>query len=114
MFWYTYQIDNILSSTVEKEFVLYKTAQDMEIALANQKGLLTGLPKAHFVQPTRHGELYTVRFLGFLCNQCHIARLLLELVGDSETDIQRTSPVSALIRMAGINENRCGAKACAV
>jgi signal transduction histidine kinase len=41
MFWYTHQIDTMLVSMVQKEFVLYKTAQDMELALANQKGLLT-------------------------------------------------------------------------
>lgn len=41
MFWYTHQIDTMLVSMVNKEFVLYKTAQDMELALTNQKGLLT-------------------------------------------------------------------------
>lgn len=41
MFWYTNQIDTMLTSIVDKEFVLYKTAQDMELALANQKGFLT-------------------------------------------------------------------------
>lgn len=41
MFWYTNQIDTMVVSMVDKEFVLYKTAQDMELALANQKGFLT-------------------------------------------------------------------------
>ena len=41
MLWYTHQIDTMLVSMVNKDFVLYKTAQDMELALANQKGLLT-------------------------------------------------------------------------
>ncbi len=41
MLWYTHQIDTMLVSMVNKEFVLYKTAQDMELALANQRGLLT-------------------------------------------------------------------------
>ncbi len=41
MYWYTYQIDSMLQSMVQKDFVLYKTAQDMELALANQKGYLT-------------------------------------------------------------------------
>lgn len=41
MFWYSYQIDKMLSSIMQKEFVIYKTALDMELALANQKGLLT-------------------------------------------------------------------------
>jgi signal transduction histidine kinase len=41
MLWYSYQIDRLLGSMVEKEIVLYKTAQDMELALANQKGFLT-------------------------------------------------------------------------
>ena len=41
MLWYTRQIDTMLVEMVQKEFVLYKTAQDMELALANQKGLLT-------------------------------------------------------------------------
>ncbi len=40
-YWYTYQIDSMLQSMVQKDFVLYKTAQDMELALANQKGYLT-------------------------------------------------------------------------
>lgn len=41
MVWYTYRIDTMFDTMVEKEFLLYRTAQDMEIALANQKGLLT-------------------------------------------------------------------------
>jgi len=41
MLWYTHQIDTMLVAMVRKEFVLYKTAQDMELALASQKGLLT-------------------------------------------------------------------------
>jgi hypothetical protein len=41
MLWYTYQIDTILDTMVRKEMVLYKAAQDMELALANQKGFLT-------------------------------------------------------------------------
>ena len=41
MLYYTHQMDTMLVSMVEKEVVLYKTAQDMELALANQKGLLT-------------------------------------------------------------------------
>ncbi len=41
MLWYTNRMDTILQSLVNKEFVLYKTAQDMELALANQKGFLT-------------------------------------------------------------------------
>ncbi len=41
MLWNTHQMDAMLVAMVEKEFVLYKTAQDLELALANQKGLLT-------------------------------------------------------------------------
>jgi signal transduction histidine kinase len=41
MYWYTYQIDKMVGAMVQKEFVLYKTALSMELALANQKGLLT-------------------------------------------------------------------------
>jgi CHASE3 domain sensor protein len=41
MVWYTYRIDTMFDTMVEKEFLLYRTAQDMELALANQKGLLT-------------------------------------------------------------------------
>ncbi len=41
MLWYTYRMDAMLGVMVEKEFLLYRTAQDMELALANQKGLLT-------------------------------------------------------------------------
>lgn len=41
MLWYTRQIDTMVVSMVNKEFVLYKTAQDLELALTNQKGLLT-------------------------------------------------------------------------
>ncbi|MGB3225854.1 MAG: ATP-binding protein [Desulforhopalus sp.] len=41
MHWYTYQIDKMLSSIMQKEFVIYKTALNMELALANQKGFLT-------------------------------------------------------------------------
>ena len=36
--WYTHKIDTMLVSMVERELVLYKTAQDMKLALANQKG----------------------------------------------------------------------------
>ncbi|MFH0782606.1 MAG: ATP-binding protein [Pseudomonadota bacterium] len=41
MLWYTYHMDDMLDTMVEKEFLLYRTGQDMELALANQKGLLT-------------------------------------------------------------------------
>ena len=41
MLWYTYRMDSMVSTMVEKEFLLYRTAQDMELTLANQKGLLT-------------------------------------------------------------------------
>ncbi len=41
MLWYTHQMDTVLVSMVNKDFILYKTAQNMELALANQKGLLT-------------------------------------------------------------------------
>ena len=41
MLWYAYRMDAMLGTMVEKEFMLYRTAQDMELALANQKGLLT-------------------------------------------------------------------------
>lgn len=41
MLWYTYHMEHMISTMVEKEFLLYRTAQDMELALANQKGLLT-------------------------------------------------------------------------
>jgi signal transduction histidine kinase len=41
MLWYTNRIETMFGSMVDKEFLLYRTAQDMEIALANQKGLLT-------------------------------------------------------------------------
>ncbi len=41
MLWYTYRMDTMLGTMVEKEFLLYKTGQDMELALAHQKGLLT-------------------------------------------------------------------------
>ncbi len=41
MLWYTFQIDTMLSGMVNKELILYKAAQDMELALANQKGFLT-------------------------------------------------------------------------
>ncbi|MFT5701783.1 MAG: signal transduction histidine kinase [Desulforhopalus sp.] len=41
MLWYSYQIDNTFRTMVNKELVLYKIAGDMELGLANQKGLLT-------------------------------------------------------------------------
>ncbi|MBU1564188.1 MAG: histidine kinase [Proteobacteria bacterium] len=41
MLYYPHQMDTMLVSMVEKEFNLYKIAEDMELALANQKGLLT-------------------------------------------------------------------------
>ncbi len=41
MCWYTYQMNHLLSTIVDKEFVSYKAAQDMQMALANQKGFLT-------------------------------------------------------------------------
>lgn len=41
MLWYTRLIDAMLISMVNKDFVLYRTAQNMELALANQKGFLT-------------------------------------------------------------------------
>lgn len=41
LFWYTYRLDTALDEMVGTEFLLYRTAQDMELALANQKGFLT-------------------------------------------------------------------------
>ncbi len=41
MLWYTIQIDTTFGALVNKELILYKAAQDMELALANQKGFLT-------------------------------------------------------------------------
>ena len=39
--WYATHMNGLLATVVDKEFQLYRTAQDMELALANQKGLLT-------------------------------------------------------------------------
>ena len=39
--WGTRQTDRLLSSVVEKDLVLYQISQEMELALANQKGYLT-------------------------------------------------------------------------
>ena len=41
MVWNTRQVHAMFSRVVEKDLVLYKTAQEMEMALAGQKGLLT-------------------------------------------------------------------------
>lgn len=41
LFWYTYQTDRSVSAMVDREIFLYKAVQDMELALANQKGFLT-------------------------------------------------------------------------
>lgn len=41
LLWNTYQVDAMLGRVVQKDLVLYKIAQDMELALANQKGFLT-------------------------------------------------------------------------
>ncbi|MBF0573530.1 MAG: histidine kinase [Desulfamplus sp.] len=38
---YTYQMDNLIVTVIAKDVVLYKALQDMELALANQKGFLT-------------------------------------------------------------------------
>ena len=41
MLWYTSQNDELLCTLIDQEMVLYKTTQDMELALANQKGFVT-------------------------------------------------------------------------
>ena len=41
LFWYTFQTDRSIVMMIEREIFLYKAAQDMELALANQKGFLT-------------------------------------------------------------------------
>ncbi|MFV0439277.1 MAG: ATP-binding protein [Desulfopila sp.] len=41
LFWYTHQTDQSVSTMIEREVLLYKEIQDMELALANQKGFLT-------------------------------------------------------------------------
>lgn len=41
MLWHTYQVNNMLEQVIEKDLVLHKIAQEMELALANQKGFLT-------------------------------------------------------------------------
>lgn len=39
--WYSHQIDNMVETMVEKEFVFFEAAQEMELALSYQKGYLT-------------------------------------------------------------------------
>lgn len=39
--WYTYQMDKLVVTVVEKDVVLYHAVQEMELALANQKGFVT-------------------------------------------------------------------------
>jgi signal transduction histidine kinase len=39
--WYASQMNTLLAKVIDREFQLYRTGQDMELALANQKGLLT-------------------------------------------------------------------------
>lgn len=39
--WYASEVDRMFDDLVDRELVLYKEAQEMELALANQKGLLT-------------------------------------------------------------------------
>lgn len=41
LFLYTYETDRSMRDIVNREIFLYKTVQDMELALANQKGFLT-------------------------------------------------------------------------
>ncbi|MFH1154014.1 MAG: ATP-binding protein [Pseudomonadota bacterium] len=41
MLWHTYQTDDLIITMVQKEMVLFRAAQEMELALANQKGYLT-------------------------------------------------------------------------
>ena len=39
--WHSHLTDSLLRSVVEKDLVLYKISQELELALANQKGYLT-------------------------------------------------------------------------
>jgi len=41
LLWYTHQNEKLLYNLISREIVLYKTSQDLELALANQKGFLT-------------------------------------------------------------------------
>jgi len=41
LFWYTFQTDRSIVMMIDREIFLYKAVQDMELALANQKGFLT-------------------------------------------------------------------------
>jgi len=41
LFWYTFQTDRSIGMMIDREIFLYKAVQDMELALANQKGFLT-------------------------------------------------------------------------
>lgn len=41
MLWHTYQVNNMLDQVIQEDLVLHKIAQEMELALANQKGFLT-------------------------------------------------------------------------
>jgi len=41
MLWHTYQVNDMLDQVIQKDLVLHKIAQEMELALANQKGFLT-------------------------------------------------------------------------
>lgn len=41
MYWYTYKIKAVFKEIIDQEITAYKAAQDMELALSNQKGFLT-------------------------------------------------------------------------
>ncbi|MGB9439101.1 MAG: histidine kinase, partial [Desulfobacterales bacterium] len=39
--WYTYQMEQLLTSVTEKDLAAFRTAEALEIALANQKGFVS-------------------------------------------------------------------------
>ncbi len=41
MGWYTYRIEQVLSSVIDKDLIAYKTAETLETALVNQKGFVS-------------------------------------------------------------------------
>jgi signal transduction histidine kinase len=83
--WYASQMNTLLATVIDHEFQLYRTAQDMELALANQKGLLT----YYLVD----GDNKWLQSLG---EQREIFRRYLERARDLELDDQQAKRIKEI------------------
>lgn len=84
--WYTYKMDNLLVTVVEKDVVLYKAVQEMELALANQKGFVT-----YYLVDGDPKWLESLGQYRAMFKQSYSQAIALEITGEQKTALEKIS-----------------------